>query len=151
MKPPLAGQASWPPRSLPANMMKHTILFVWTMEIQGTCGLVAMTSASHAEGRQFDPGQEYVPIRVFLIAGLPLLRLQISACIPVIHVLAAQRHALKMWPGSSLPCPAKSPGLDALPGIDCLASSPLSIIAFHWHHAMPRHLWSSGYDVSLTR
>jgi hypothetical protein len=22
-----------------------------------TCGLVAMTSASHAEGRQFDPGQ----------------------------------------------------------------------------------------------
>ena len=116
-----------------------------------TCGPVAMTSASQAEGRQFDPGQVYVPIRVFLIAGLPLLRLQISACIPVIHVLAAQRHALKMWPGSSLPCPAKSPGLDALPGIDCLASSPLSIIAFHWHHAMPRHLWSSGYDVSLTR
>ena len=26
---------------------------------QGTCGLVAMTSASHAEGRQFDPGQVY--------------------------------------------------------------------------------------------
>ena len=25
-----------------------------------TCGLVAMTSASHAEGRQFDPGQVYV-------------------------------------------------------------------------------------------
>ena len=25
----------------------------------GTCGLVAMTSASHAEGRQFDPGQLY--------------------------------------------------------------------------------------------
>ena len=24
-----------------------------------TCGLVAMTSASHAEGRQFDPGQVY--------------------------------------------------------------------------------------------
>lgn len=24
---------------------------------QSTCGLVAMTSASHAEGRQFDPGQ----------------------------------------------------------------------------------------------
>ena len=23
---------------------------------QSTCGLVAMTSASHAEGRQFDPG-----------------------------------------------------------------------------------------------
>ena len=27
--------------------------------IQSTCGLVAMTSASHAEGRQFDPGQVY--------------------------------------------------------------------------------------------
>ena len=27
--------------------------------IAGTCGLVAMTSASHAEGRQFDPGQVY--------------------------------------------------------------------------------------------
>jgi hypothetical protein len=25
----------------------------------GTCGLVAMTSAPHAEGRQFDPGQVY--------------------------------------------------------------------------------------------
>ena len=23
----------------------------------GTCGLVAMTSASHTEGREFDPGQ----------------------------------------------------------------------------------------------
>ena len=28
--------------------------------ILSTCGLVAMTSASHAEGRQFDPGQVYV-------------------------------------------------------------------------------------------
>ena len=27
---------------------------------RSTCGLVAMTSASHAEGRQFDPGQVYV-------------------------------------------------------------------------------------------
>ena len=26
---------------------------------QSSCGLVAMTSASHAEGRQFDPGQVY--------------------------------------------------------------------------------------------
>ena len=26
---------------------------------RGTCGLVAMTSALHAEGRQFDPGQVY--------------------------------------------------------------------------------------------
>ena len=28
-----------------------------------TCGLVAMTSASHAEGRQLDPGQVYLPCR----------------------------------------------------------------------------------------
>ena len=28
--------------------------------MRSTCGLVAMTSASHAEGRQFDPGQVYV-------------------------------------------------------------------------------------------
>ena len=29
------------------------------MWIRSTCGLVAMTSASHAEGRQLDPGQGY--------------------------------------------------------------------------------------------
>ena len=29
-------------------------------EKHSTCGLVAMTSASHAEGRQFDPGQVYL-------------------------------------------------------------------------------------------
>ena len=31
----------------------------WLPLAQGTCGLVAMTSASHAEGHQFDPGQVY--------------------------------------------------------------------------------------------
>ena len=31
---------------------------------RSTCGLVAMTSASHAEGRQFDPGQVYALWRV---------------------------------------------------------------------------------------
>ena len=39
---------------------------------QSTCGLVAMTSASHAEGRQFDPGQVYV----FFIVGPIERRLQ---------------------------------------------------------------------------
>ena len=29
----------------------------YSRRLKGTCGLVAMTSASHAEGRQFDPGQ----------------------------------------------------------------------------------------------
>ena len=32
-------------------------LHVW--DARSTCGLVAMTSASHAEGRQFDPGQVF--------------------------------------------------------------------------------------------
>ena len=27
--------------------------------LSSTCGLVSMTTASHAEGRQFDPGQVY--------------------------------------------------------------------------------------------
>ena len=31
----------------------------------GTSGLVAMTSASHAEGRQFDPGLVYFVARLF--------------------------------------------------------------------------------------
>jgi hypothetical protein len=33
---------------------------VYLAEVSSTCGLVAMTSASHAEGRQFDPGQVYL-------------------------------------------------------------------------------------------
>ena len=32
---------------------------MWSYAHKGTCGLVAMTSAPHAEGRQFDPGQVY--------------------------------------------------------------------------------------------
>ena len=31
----------------------------WLEALLSTCGLVAMTSAQHAEGRQFDPGQVY--------------------------------------------------------------------------------------------
>ena len=31
----------------------------WSAISTSTCGLVAMASASHAEGRQFDPGQVY--------------------------------------------------------------------------------------------
>ena len=33
-------------------------------DVNGTSGLVAMTSASHAEGRQFDPGQVYIVLPV---------------------------------------------------------------------------------------
>jgi hypothetical protein len=34
-----------------------------------TCGLVAMTSASHAEGRQFDPGQVYLLFMKLILVG----------------------------------------------------------------------------------
>ena len=45
-RPPLAGRLRTGPG--------------WHGHLQaGTCGLVAMTSAQHAEGRQFDPGQVY--------------------------------------------------------------------------------------------
>ena len=37
----------------------HIIMVYPVHSHQSTCGLVAMTSASHAEGRQFDPGQVY--------------------------------------------------------------------------------------------
>ena len=36
------------------------VVYVLRANCHSTCGLVAMTSASHAEGRQFDPGQVYV-------------------------------------------------------------------------------------------
>ena len=37
--------------------------------MHGTSGLVAMTSASHAEGRQFDPGLVYIFDFAFVFAG----------------------------------------------------------------------------------
>ena len=44
--------------------------------VMGACGLVAMTSASHAEGRQFDPGQVYLSlsIRVICVCVCPDVR-----------------------------------------------------------------------------
>ena len=38
------------------TLLHHNIV----MRLLGTCGLVAMASASLAEGRQFDPGQVYL-------------------------------------------------------------------------------------------
>ena len=38
-----------------------------------TCGLVAMTSAPHAEGRQFDPGQVYFSISNRFVSQQALL------------------------------------------------------------------------------
>ena len=48
---PLAWPASWP-----CEVMLRT------SDSTSTCGLVAMTSASYAEGRQLDPGQVYFDV-----------------------------------------------------------------------------------------
>ena len=52
-----------------ACMQQTSVLHTETLESQGTCGLVAMTSASHAEGRQFDPGQVYMPMSLVHAPG----------------------------------------------------------------------------------
>ena len=55
----------------------------WRLGCHGTCGLVAMTSASHAEGRQFDPGQVYrlLPMgRMALRVRLARLRVCVCGC-----------------------------------------------------------------------
>jgi hypothetical protein len=49
-----------------------------------TCGLVAMTSASHAEGRQFDPGQVYFSPQRIAWAGKDVQMLAVvQVCIAV--------------------------------------------------------------------
>ena len=52
---------------------------------QGTSGLVAMTSASHAEGRQFDPGLVYISVSRVRLA---LRRLPQTARLATIHTVA---------------------------------------------------------------
>ena len=47
-----------PPKHLPINA-EYVEMIMHTSFSASTCGLVAMTSASHAEGRQFDPGQVF--------------------------------------------------------------------------------------------
>ena len=42
--------------SVLCHVHAEAVSFCWS-HVGSTCGLVAMTSASHAEGRQFDPGQ----------------------------------------------------------------------------------------------
>ena len=87
----------------------HTILFMYNYSIlhyclyyasttilspHRTCGLVAMTSAPHAEGRQLDPGQVYH----FARAHLQLMKG--SSSIPVSQVieLRKDRHGSR-WRG----------------------------------------------------
>ena len=62
---PACGPPATPAHALPAYLLRADGLDArtgpkWHEGLQaGTCGLVAMTSAQHAEGRQFDPGQVY--------------------------------------------------------------------------------------------
>ena len=56
--------------------MKIADVHISVAGLRRTCGLVAMTSASHAEGRQFDPGQVYVlGIKFGLMPQIDFLRL----------------------------------------------------------------------------
>ena len=54
----------------------------------GTCGLVAMTSAQHTEGRQFDPGQVYACVYVTLFFFLS----QCAVCVREIETMRAHHH-----------------------------------------------------------
>ena len=47
---------------------------------QSSCGLVAMTSASHAEGRQFDPGQLYCSLAGDWAKGSGSCQMHIYGC-----------------------------------------------------------------------
>ena len=58
----LPRMSRWPHRG--QQRAWHAQLACDSHIVVSTCGLVAMTSASHAEGRQFDPGQVYVRFRL---------------------------------------------------------------------------------------
>ena len=99
-----------------------------------TRGLVAMTSALHAEGRQFDPGRVYLTCttqslqnnmeaQVMKQAMLMQAKLQFS-----VEAILASRANVR------LPCHG-----------GCLPYDNMRIALFPWHP------WSSGYDISLTR
>ena len=63
--PPSFGQAKLHRKCCTAfRKCVHWSLSTKVQVQRSTCGLVAMTSASHAEGRQFDPGQVYALWRV---------------------------------------------------------------------------------------
>jgi hypothetical protein len=57
-------------------LVKIAYVYISVAGLRRTCGLVAMTSASHAEGRQFDPGQVYVlGVKSGLMPQIDFLRL----------------------------------------------------------------------------
>ena len=46
-------------RALGCNLFRRLLMLLSCLVSRSTCGLVAMTSAPHVEGRQLDPGQVY--------------------------------------------------------------------------------------------
>ena len=131
----------------------------WRLDCHGTCGLVAMTSASHAEGRQFDPGQVYrlLPMgRMALRVRLARLRV----CVWVWAVRACPRAYVGQRSSAFAflfrPCVTVALTVAAWWRWSSSSSSRrgtflgdvnLQIL----EQTESWHLWSSGYDVSLTR
>ena len=65
-------------------------IYIHLLVFQGTCGLVAMTSAQHAEGRQFNPGQVYDLSETLFVESITIQLLKLcgscwSGCSPSLH------------------------------------------------------------------
>ena len=63
----------------------------------GTCGLVAMTSAPHAEGRQFDPGQVYFSFYCRSIMAFAIKTHEVPTSIPGAPPQTNGRHPAAGW------------------------------------------------------
>ena len=133
--------------------------FNWTSSISSTCGLVAMTSASHAEGRQFDPGQVYLTIGLYVLQQADALaarpkcpcvcvcgssELQAShveqshiaqgCCPPALDQCRAMEFApLLVWPDGNAeqPLPAEPHGFRV--ALTALSSSHLGLLRAKYH------------------
>ena len=108
---------------------------------QSTHGLVAMTSASHAEGRQFDPGWVYViptscKTLCVLTTSTTLTQMAFvgSTIEPSLNPARPRCHtAKKLRRGGQRPVHERAE-IRSIAGMRAT-----------------EHPWSSGYDVSLTR
>ena len=100
--------------------------------IQSTCGLVAMTSVQHAEGRQFDPGQVYAHYDTLgplvMIEALIVCSRFSSDSYPLCRMCALyiKGHRIEhTWPGSNL--------RPAACGTDVIATRP-QVRREYWKH-----------------
>ena len=101
----------------------------------GTCGLVAMTSAPHAEGRQFDPGQVYfLVLLVNYNAHLPTTTKNSSG-----RVMHPALLRLLLW--VSAPCPPSFLAMGVWFGVSAQKCGVLLFCSHNFKSWMP----SSGY------